>query len=55
MKLGWPMSFGSFEIGDPYVVKVFSETIRVLMEKEGNLNGKLTTEGLLPVPTVVLE
>lgn len=34
MAQGWPRNFGSFDIGDPYVLKSFSETIRVLMEKE---------------------
>lgn len=34
MSQGWPRSFGSYDIGDPYVIKQFSETVRVLMEKE---------------------
>lgn len=34
MSQGWPRNFGAFDIGDPYVLKTFSETIRVLMEKE---------------------
>lgn len=34
MTQGWPRNFGSFDIGDPYVMKQFSETVRVLMEKE---------------------
>jgi predicted ATPase len=33
---GWPRSFGAFEIGDPYVMKSFGETLRVLMEKESS-------------------
>lgn len=31
---GFPRHFNSFEAGDPYVLKSFSETLRVLMEKE---------------------
>lgn len=31
---GWPRPFNSYDIGDPYVIKSFSETLRVLMEKE---------------------
>lgn len=34
MNQGWPRNFGSFDIGDPFVLKQFSETIRVLMDKE---------------------
>ncbi|NUO00298.1 MAG: ATP-binding protein [Saprospiraceae bacterium] len=38
---GWPRSFGAFEIGDPYVMKAFGETLRILMEKEsGNGHGQ---------------
>jgi len=34
MSQGWPRAFGSFDIGDPFVLKQFSETIRAVMEKE---------------------
>ncbi len=34
MSQGWPRAFGSFDIGDPFVLKQFSESIRVMMEKE---------------------
>lgn len=34
MAQGWPRPFNSFEIGDPYVLKSFSETLRLLMERE---------------------
>ena len=34
MHQGWPRNFGSFDIGDPYALKSFSETIRILIEKE---------------------
>ncbi len=34
MYQGWPRSFGAFEIGDPYVLKSFGETLRILMERE---------------------
>lgn len=44
MQSGWPRSFGSYEIGDPFVMKAFSETLRLLMEKEGNLNGKTSVD-----------
>ncbi len=30
---GWPRSFTSFEIGDPYVVRNFSEHLRLLMQQ----------------------
>jgi predicted ATPase len=40
MRGGWPQNFMAFETGDPYVLKSFSETLRVLMEKESaNGNG----------------
>ncbi len=39
MSQGWPRNFGSFDIGDPYVLKQFSETVRVLMEKEITIAG----------------
>ncbi len=32
LKNGWPRNFGDFESVDPYVVKSFSENIRLLME-----------------------
>jgi energy-coupling factor transporter ATP-binding protein EcfA2 len=35
---GWPRSFNSFRIGDPFVVKNFSEHLRLLME--AGLGGK---------------
>lgn len=31
---GWPRAFGTFDIGDPFVLKQFSKTVRTLMEKE---------------------
>jgi predicted ATPase len=31
---GWPRSFSSFEIGDPYVVRDFSEQLRLMMQQE---------------------
>lgn len=34
MAQGWPRAFSTFDIGDPFVLKQFSETIRTLMEKE---------------------
>jgi energy-coupling factor transporter ATP-binding protein EcfA2 len=44
---GFPRPFNSFEIGDPYVLKSFSETIRVLMEKE-SANGHGGQEKIFP-------
>lgn len=38
MSQGWPKTFGAFDIGDPFILKQFSESIRVLMEKE-TMNG----------------
>ena len=29
---GWPRSFSSFDIGDPYVVRKFSESLRLIMQ-----------------------
>lgn len=34
MAQGWPRAFSTFDIGDPFVLKQFSETVRTLMEKE---------------------
>ena len=34
MAQGWPRNFGAFDIGDPYVLKSFSETLRLLMERD---------------------
>ncbi|MBS1913266.1 MAG: ATP-binding protein [Bacteroidetes bacterium] len=31
---GWPRPFGDYASGDPYVVRAFSEGLRMLMEKE---------------------
>ena len=33
LKDGWPRAFTDYNIGDPYVVKQFSEELRLLMEK----------------------
>lgn len=33
LKDGWPRTFTDYNIGDPYVVKQFSEELRLLMEK----------------------
>jgi energy-coupling factor transporter ATP-binding protein EcfA2 len=39
MSQGFPKPFNLFEVGDPYVLKSFSETMRVLMEKESANGG----------------
>jgi predicted ATPase len=44
MSQGWPRLFGSFDIGDPFVLKQFSETVRVLMEKETLRGGNQNNE-----------
>ena len=40
---GWPKSFGSFEVGDPFVLKQFSDTIRTNLEMERLSDGKNET------------
>jgi energy-coupling factor transporter ATP-binding protein EcfA2 len=47
MSQGWPRAFGTFDIGDPFVLKQFSETIRVLMEKE-TINGGSKSSNVFP-------
>lgn len=47
MAQGWPRPFSSFELGDPYVIKSFSETLRVLMEKE-SANGQDDKDTIFP-------
>lgn len=47
MAQGWPRSFGSFDIGDPFVLKQFSESIRVLMERE-TINGDSKHSNVFP-------
>ncbi len=44
---GFPQHFNGFEFGNPYVLKSFSETIRVLMEKE-YANGHGGQEKIFP-------
>lgn len=44
MSQGWPRAFGSFDIGDPFVLKQFSESIRVQMEKESTNGGVKQSE-----------
>ncbi len=39
MSPGFPVNFGGFPISDPYVLKAFSERIRVLMERESISGG----------------
>ncbi len=33
MSQGWPRAFSSYDIGDPYVIKQFSETLRLFLDK----------------------
>lgn len=40
MQNGWPRPFDSFSPGDPYVLKSFSEYMRVLMETNSARSGK---------------
>ena len=54
MSQGWPRGFGTFDIGDPYVLKQFSETVRVLMEKEST-NGASKNGKVFPKPNRIKE
>ena len=54
MSQGWPRSFGSFDIGDPFVLKQFSESIRVMMEKE-TINGESNPNNVFPKPNRLKE
>ena len=54
MSQGWPRGFGTFEISDPFVLKQFSETIRVLMEKE-SANGGGKQQMVFPKPGRIME
>jgi predicted ATPase len=54
MNQGWPRNFGSFDIGDPFVLKQFSETVRVLMEKE-TVNGGSKQSKVFPKPNRIKE
>jgi len=54
MSQGWPRNFGSFDIGDPFVLKQFSETVRVLMEKEIT-NGGSKQSKVFPKPNRIKE
>lgn len=54
MSQGWPRAFGTFDIGDPFVLKQFSETIRVLMEKEIT-NGGGKQSSVFPKPNRIKE
>ncbi len=54
MSQGWPRSFGTFDIGDPFVLKKFSESIRVMMEKE-TINGDRTHSKVFPKPNRIKE
>jgi len=54
MSQGWPRNFGSFDIGDPFVLKQFSETVRVLMEKEITTTGSKQSK-VFPKPNRIKE
>ncbi|MFM7153517.1 MAG: AAA family ATPase [Bacteroidota bacterium] len=49
MSQGWPRPFNNFDAGDPYILKSFSETLRVLMELEFS-NGRGNVENIFPKP-----
>jgi len=56
MSQGWPRAFGTFDIGDPFVLKQFSETIRVLMEREtSNGNNTNKQSKVFPKPNRIKE
>jgi len=54
MSQGWPRAFGTFDIGDPFVLKQFSETVRVLMEKE-TINSASKHSKVFPKPNRIRE
>ncbi len=54
MSQGWPRAFGTFDIGDPFVLKQFSESIRGLMEKEALSRDKLNSN-IFPKPNRIKE
>lgn len=54
MSQGWPRAFGTFDIGDPFVLKQFSETVRVLMEKE-TINSTNKHSKVFPKPNRIRE
>lgn len=54
MSQGWPRAFGTFDIGDPFVLKQFSESIRVLMEKE-TIIGDSDNSNVFPKPNRIKE
>ena len=54
MSQGWPRAFGTFDIGDPFVLKQFSETVRVLMEKE-TINSTSKHSIVFPKPNRIRE
>jgi predicted ATPase len=54
MSQGWPRAFGTFDIGDPFVLKQFSESIRMMMEKE-TLNGDGNHSTVFPKPNRIKE
>jgi predicted ATPase len=54
MSQGWPRAFGTFDIGDPFVLKQFSESIRVMMEKE-TINGDTNHSKVFPKPNRIKE
>ena len=54
MSQGWPRAFGTFDIGDPFVLKQFSESIRVMMEKE-TVNGDSKHSKVFPKPNRIKE
>lgn len=49
MSQGWPRPFNNFDAGDPYTLKSFSETLRVLMELEFS-NGQGSKDNIFPRP-----
>ncbi len=54
MAQGWPRGFGTFDISDPFVLKQFSETVRVLMERETS-NSQAKPGKVFPKPRRIKE
>ncbi len=47
MSQGWPRPFNNYDGSDPYVIRAFSEALRVLMEREFS-NGQSGQERIFP-------
>ncbi|MFN4257304.1 MAG: AAA family ATPase [Saprospiraceae bacterium] len=55
MAQGFPRPFNSFDVGDPYILKSFSEVLRLLMEKESPNGGGGGASAIFPRPGRIKE